>query len=82
MCNLCASYKHIMKNMYLSKNASSQRHTFTDTYLSPQIADENSIVLDKEQTATVSFTNPFSHPVSGVLTVAGGGLIQGKIYFR
>ncbi|XP_018559348.1 transglutaminase 5, like [Lates calcarifer] len=47
-----------------------------------QMADADSIVLNKEQTATVSFTNPFSHPVSGVLTVAGAGLIQGKIHFR
>ncbi|KAM9409024.1 transglutaminase 5, like [Pholidichthys leucotaenia] len=47
-----------------------------------QIADENSIVPNKEQTAVVGFINPFSHPVSGVLTVAGAGLIQGKVQFR
>uniref|UniRef100_A0A3B5BKZ5 protein-glutamine gamma-glutamyltransferase n=1 Tax=Stegastes partitus TaxID=144197 RepID=A0A3B5BKZ5_9TELE len=41
-----------------------------------EIADESSIALNKEQVATVTFVNPFSHPVSGVLTVAGAGLIQ------
>lgn len=40
------------------------------------------MVLNEEQIATVSFTNPYSHPVSGVLTVAGAGLIQGKLQFR
>ncbi|XP_053171533.1 transglutaminase 5, like [Scomber japonicus] len=47
-----------------------------------QVADENSIGLNKEQTATVTFTNPFSQPVSGVLTVAGAGLIHEKRIFR
>ncbi|XP_029007266.3 transglutaminase 5, like isoform X2 [Betta splendens] len=47
-----------------------------------QIADEKSIVPNKEQAATVSFTNPFPHPVGGTLTVAGAGLIQGKLHFR
>lgn len=47
-----------------------------------EVADEDSIVPNKEQTATVTFTNPFSHPVSGVLTVAGAGLIQGKVHYR
>ncbi|XP_034544593.1 transglutaminase 5, like [Notolabrus celidotus] len=50
--------------------------------LNIQIADEDSIVPNQKQTATVTFTNPYSHPVSGVLTVAGAGLIQGKIQFR
>ncbi|XP_062301417.1 transglutaminase 5, like [Scomber scombrus] len=47
-----------------------------------QVEDENSTGLNKEQTATVIFTNPFSQPVSGVLTVAGAGLIQEKLLFR
>lgn len=47
-----------------------------------QIADEEPIVPDKEQAATVSFTNPFPHPVSGVLTVAGAGLVPVKLHFR
>ncbi|KAF3856603.1 hypothetical protein F7725_017326 [Dissostichus mawsoni] len=47
-----------------------------------QITNEESIVPGKEQTATVTFTNPFSHMVSGVLTVVGAGLIKGKVNFR
>ncbi|KAM7422973.1 hypothetical protein PAMA_010823 [Pampus argenteus] len=47
-----------------------------------QTADDNSMVIYKEQTVKVSFTNPFSQPVSGVLTVAGAGLIQDKVVFR
>ncbi|XP_038162152.1 transglutaminase 5, like [Cyprinodon tularosa] len=47
-----------------------------------QIAEENSMVSNKEFAATVTFTNPFSHPVSGILTVAGAGLIAGTKQFR
>ncbi|KAK7916178.1 hypothetical protein WMY93_011939 [Mugilogobius chulae] len=50
--------------------------------LSIKIADENSVTVLREQRATISFTNPFSHPVSGVLIVAGAGLIQDKVSFR
>ncbi|XP_037535760.1 transglutaminase 5, like [Nematolebias whitei] len=47
-----------------------------------KVADKDSIVLNKEHTATVTFINPFSHPISGVLTVAGSGLINGRTQFR
>ncbi|XP_042260194.1 transglutaminase 5, like [Thunnus maccoyii] len=47
-----------------------------------QVADENFIMRNKEQTATVIFTNPYSQPVSGVLTVVGAGLIPNKLQFR
>ncbi|XP_030585509.1 transglutaminase 5, like isoform X2 [Archocentrus centrarchus] len=47
-----------------------------------QVSRENSIVAYKEQIALVSFINPYSHPVSGVLTVAGAGLLQRKLQFR
>ncbi|XP_047437950.1 transglutaminase 5, like [Mugil cephalus] len=50
--------------------------------LNIQIADEGSVMPNKEQTATVTFTNPFSHPVSGVLAVAGASLMHSKAYFR
>ncbi|XP_068598549.1 transglutaminase 5, like [Brachionichthys hirsutus] len=50
--------------------------------LTIQIADEDSIIKNKKHAATVTFTNPYSHPVSGVLTVAGAGLIQSKVHFR
>ncbi|XP_071351172.1 transglutaminase 5, like [Trachinotus anak] len=60
----------------------SEEFNITSPQLTIQVSDESSIVPNKEQTATVTFTNPFSHMVSGVLTVAGAGLIQGKIQFR
>ncbi|XP_029947479.1 transglutaminase 5, like [Salarias fasciatus] len=47
-----------------------------------QIDEDSSIVPNKEQSAVVSFTNPFSHPVTGVLIVAGAGLMQGKVHYR
>lgn len=47
-----------------------------------QVAEQNAIVPNKELTAFVTFTNSFSHPVSGLLTVAGAGLIAGKEQFR
>ncbi|XP_035980591.1 protein-glutamine gamma-glutamyltransferase 5-like [Fundulus heteroclitus] len=47
-----------------------------------QVADENSIVPNREVTALVAFTNPFPHPVKGVLTVSGAGLFAGKQHFR
>ncbi|KAM3621781.1 uncharacterized protein V6R79_015918 [Siganus canaliculatus] len=50
--------------------------------LTIEVANENSIVPNKQQIAMVSFTNPFSYPVSGVLTVTGAGLIQGKVQYR
>ncbi|XP_049894407.1 transglutaminase 5, like [Epinephelus moara] len=60
----------------------SEEFNIASPELNIQIADEDSIVPNKEQTATVTFTNPFSHPVSGVLTVAGAGLIQRKAHYR
>ncbi|KAM6927177.1 transglutaminase 5, like [Xenentodon cancila] len=47
-----------------------------------QVAGEDSIVPNKDHAATVSFTNPFTHPLSGLLTVTGAGLINGKTQFR
>ncbi|KAM6947146.1 transglutaminase 5, like [Lycodopsis pacificus] len=60
----------------------SEEFNIASPQLTIQIADEDSIVATKEQAAIVAFTNTFSHPVSGVLTVAGAGLIQGKAHFR
>ncbi|KAG7493407.1 protein-glutamine gamma-glutamyltransferase 5-like [Solea senegalensis] len=60
----------------------SEEFNIASPQLTIQIADEDSVVANKEQTATVSFTNTFSHMVGGVLTVAGAGLIPGKINFR
>lgn len=47
-----------------------------------QIQDENKLALNREQSASVTFTNPFSHPVSGVLSVSGAGLLQGHANFK
>ncbi|MEQ2212812.1 hypothetical protein XENOCAPTIV_005424 [Xenoophorus captivus] len=55
---------------------------FTHLFIYIQVADEDSIVPNKQLTATVTFTNSFSRPVSGLLTVAGAGLIAGKKQFR
>ncbi|XP_074524948.1 transglutaminase 5, like [Halichoeres trimaculatus] len=60
----------------------SEEFNIASPQLNIQVANENSIVPHKKQTATVTFTNPYSHPVRGVLTVAGAGLIQGKMLFR
>ncbi|XP_013864072.1 transglutaminase 5, like [Austrofundulus limnaeus] len=46
------------------------------------IIKKDSIVPNKEHSATVTFINLFSHPVSGVLTVTGAGLINGRTQFR
>ncbi|XP_076604941.1 transglutaminase 5, like [Chaetodon auriga] len=60
----------------------SEEFNIASPQLTIEVANEDSIVPNKEQTATVIFTNPFSYPVSGLLTVAGAGLIQGKAHFR
>lgn len=58
-----------------------EEFNITSPQLSIQIANEDSIMHNKEQTAIVTFTNPYSHPVSGELTVAGAGLIRSKVHF-
>ncbi|XP_046892773.1 transglutaminase 5, like [Hypomesus transpacificus] len=50
--------------------------------LSIQVSDEDSIVPHKEYQAVVAFINPFSVPVSGILTVCAAGLIEGKAHSR
>uniref|UniRef100_A0A3P9B9G7 Transglutaminase 5, like n=1 Tax=Maylandia zebra TaxID=106582 RepID=A0A3P9B9G7_9CICH len=65
---------------------SSEEFNITSPQLIIQVLYKNSqyFLLKKhsEQTALVTFINPYSHPVSGVLTVAGAGLLQGKVQFR
>ncbi|KAM4588276.1 transglutaminase 5, like isoform 2-T2 [Odontesthes bonariensis] len=60
----------------------SEEFNIASPRLAIQVADENSIGPHREHTATVAFTNPFSHPVSGLLTVAGAGLMHNKTQFR
>ncbi|XP_040889926.1 transglutaminase 5, like isoform X2 [Toxotes jaculatrix] len=91
---LPAQYEHVVGDnlinlaVVLEDMASHERVLASEEFniaspqLTIQVADEDSIVPNKEQTATVTFTNPFSHPVNGILTVVGASLIQGKIYFR
>ncbi|KAJ3602848.1 hypothetical protein NHX12_030593 [Muraenolepis orangiensis] len=47
-----------------------------------EITDKDGVKPGVQHAALVSFTNPFSVPVSGVLTVRATGLIQGKMEFR
>ncbi|XP_061689510.1 transglutaminase 5, like [Syngnathoides biaculeatus] len=47
-----------------------------------KIEEEDNVTVNREQSASVTFTNPFSHPVSGVLSVSGAGLLQGHANFR
>ncbi|XP_044027309.1 transglutaminase 5, like isoform X2 [Siniperca chuatsi] len=73
----------VLENMSSQERVlASDEFNIASPQLTVQIADGDSIVPNKEQTATVTFTNPFSLPVSGVLTVSGPGLIQGKVQFR
>uniref|UniRef100_A0A674MUY2 protein-glutamine gamma-glutamyltransferase n=1 Tax=Takifugu rubripes TaxID=31033 RepID=A0A674MUY2_TAKRU len=58
----------------------SEEFNITTSQLTIQV--EDSVILNREQTATVTFSNHFSHPVSGILTVAGAGLIQGRVHYR
>ncbi|XP_075997285.1 transglutaminase 5, like [Genypterus blacodes] len=60
----------------------SEEFNILSPQLTIQIEDEDSVEIHKEQTSSVTFTNVFSHPVSGLLTVAGAGLIRGKVHFR
>uniref|UniRef100_A0A3Q2WVN1 Transglutaminase 5, like n=1 Tax=Haplochromis burtoni TaxID=8153 RepID=A0A3Q2WVN1_HAPBU len=66
----------------LERVLSSEEFNITSPQLIIQVADEKSIKQHSEQTALVTFINPYSHRVSGVLTVAGAGLLQGKVQFR
>ncbi|CAI5686806.1 unnamed protein product [Oreochromis niloticus] len=61
---------------------SSEEFNIASPQLIIQVADEKSIMQHSEQTALVTFINPYSYPVSGVLTVAGAGLLQDKVQFR
>ncbi|KAF3690108.1 Protein-glutamine gamma-glutamyltransferase 5 [Channa argus] len=89
-----AKYRHVFGDNMINlavvlQDMGSQEHilaseefNIASPQLTIQIADEDAVVANKQQTATVSFTNPFSHPVNGVLTLAGAGLIPDKVHFR
>ncbi|CAM4619930.1 unnamed protein product [Leuciscus chuanchicus] len=50
--------------------------------LNIQIQNESSVIINTQQVATVTFTNPFNVAVSGDLIVAGSGLLQEKVQMR
>ncbi|KAL7891538.1 hypothetical protein AOLI_G00010140 [Acnodon oligacanthus] len=60
----------------------SEEFNLTSPTINIRIEDEGSVVAQKVQVAMVTFTNPFSEPVSGVLTVAGAGLLEDKVLFN
>uniref|UniRef100_A0A8C5HWD1 protein-glutamine gamma-glutamyltransferase n=2 Tax=Gouania willdenowi TaxID=441366 RepID=A0A8C5HWD1_GOUWI len=60
----------------------SEEFNIACTELSIEIPDESSVEINKDQTATISFTNPFTQPTSGVLTVTGAGLMRSKMHYR
>uniref|UniRef100_A0A3P8WTC8 protein-glutamine gamma-glutamyltransferase n=1 Tax=Cynoglossus semilaevis TaxID=244447 RepID=A0A3P8WTC8_CYNSE len=64
------------------RTLASEEFNIATPKLTIQVLDENSVKVNEEQTAIVSFKNPYSHLVGGELIVAGAGLIQGKILFR
>lgn len=47
-----------------------------------QVADEDAIIARRHQVAMVTFTNPFSVAVRGMLTVAGSGLLEDKVLIK
>ncbi|XP_036386161.1 transglutaminase 5, like [Megalops cyprinoides] len=57
----------------------SEEFNITEPEISIQIANEDDIVVNKEHSALVVFRNPLPMPVSGVLTVMGSGLLDGKV---
>ncbi|KAJ8400572.1 hypothetical protein AAFF_G00393410 [Aldrovandia affinis] len=47
--------------------------------ISIQVADDDSILTKKEHDARLVFRNPYHVAVSGVMTVMGAGLLEGKV---
>ncbi|KAG7326469.1 hypothetical protein KOW79_009870 [Hemibagrus wyckioides] len=47
-----------------------------------QVADPDTVTVGRRQVATVTFTNLFSVPVRGMLTVAGSALLEDKIHIN
>lgn len=47
-----------------------------------QVEERGAISVRRRQVAMVTFTNPFSVAVRGVLTVAGSGLLENKVLIK
>ncbi|XP_077100313.1 protein-glutamine gamma-glutamyltransferase 5-like isoform X1 [Siphateles boraxobius] len=54
----------------------------TNPALNIQIQNENSVIMNTQQVATVTFTNPFNFVVSGDLFVVGSGLLEERVQMR
>ncbi|KAA0713281.1 Protein-glutamine gamma-glutamyltransferase 5 [Triplophysa tibetana] len=64
------------------RTLASQEFNIISPTLTIEIANENAVVVDKQQVATVTFTSTFSVPVNGELTVMGSGLLEEKVKIR
>ncbi|KAK2857955.1 hypothetical protein Q7C36_005874 [Tachysurus vachellii] len=57
----------------------SEEFSITRPFIHMQVAESETITVGRRQAATLTFTNPFSVAVRGMLTVAGSALLEGKI---
>ncbi|CAM4619904.1 unnamed protein product [Leuciscus chuanchicus] len=60
----------------------SEEFNISSPALNIQIQNESSVIINTQQFATVTFTNPFNVAVSGDLIVAGSGLLEEKVQMR
>ncbi|KAK7144171.1 hypothetical protein R3I94_010565 [Phoxinus phoxinus] len=60
----------------------SGEYNISSPALNIQIQNEYSVIINTQQVATVTFTNPFNVAVSGDLIVAGSGLLEEKVQMR
>ncbi|XP_056606610.1 protein-glutamine gamma-glutamyltransferase 5-like isoform X2 [Triplophysa dalaica] len=61
------------------RTLASQEFNIISPTLTIQIANENAVVVNTQQVATVTFTSTFAIPVNGELTVMGSGLLEEKV---
>lgn len=57
----------------------SEEFNITSPYIQIQVARPDAVTVYRGHVATVTFTNPFSVPVKGMLTMAGSGLLEDKV---
>ncbi|GAA6096150.1 transglutaminase 5, like [Tachysurus ichikawai] len=57
----------------------SEEFNITSPFIHMQVAESEIITVGRRQVATLTFINPFSVAVRGMLTVAGSVLLEGKI---
>ncbi|XP_056122081.1 transglutaminase 5, like [Rhinichthys klamathensis goyatoka] len=60
----------------------SEEFNISSPALNIQIQNEYSVIINTQQVATVTFTNPFNVAVSGDLVVVGSGLLEEKVQMR